>query len=373
MKLNSKTLKAVILTCSLLILSACGNNLSGKTDLSPMLASDATGAGYKVESNEFADAEQYSSSINSDGVAIGYSDDSKKNSSDKEKSTVALPSSTTSNSTITAKTDSTEKLSVHYINVGQGDCELIISGKHAMIIDAGDNNEGTLVQNYLQKHGVGKDISLDYAICTHSDSDHCGGMDVVISKFNIGNTMLPYSADDTKTWEDVLSAVKYKQNPVEYTPGVGETYNLGSASFTIISPEKKNKDDNNNSIGILLTYGNTKFLFTGDAEEEEENDMLSAEKNGLITLKADVYKVNHHGSKTSSTSAFLDAVSPKYAVISCAEGNSYHHPHATVLNELRARGIEVRRTDEEGTVIAESDGTNITWNVPASETWKAGE
>ena len=372
MKLNSKTLISVIIACSFLFLSACGSNLNGKTDLSPMLASDARGAGYKVESNEFADAEQYSSSLNNDGVAIGYSDDSKKDSSNDESNSVSL-SSTASDSKIPSKGESKEKLSVHYVNVGQGDCELIISGKHAMIIDAGDNNEGTFVQNYLQKQGVGKDISLDYAICTHSDSDHCGGMDVVISKFNIGNTMLPYSADSTKTWEDVLSAVKYKQNPVEYTPGVGETYNLGSASFVIISPEQKNEDDNNNSIGILLTYGSTKFIFTGDAEEEEENDMLSAEKNGLINLKADVYKVNHHGSKNSSTSAFLDAISPKYAVISCAEGNSYHHPHATVLNELRARGIEVRRTDEEGTVIAESDGKNITWNVPASETWKAGE
>ena len=128
-------------------------------------------------------------------------------------------------------------------------------------------------------------------------------------------------------------------------------------------------DANNYSIGIILQHGDNRFLFTGDAKEEAEADML---QNG-IDLSADVYQVGHHGSSTSSSKAFLDQVEPKYAVISCEEGNSYGHPHAEVMNSLRARGIEVFRTDEQGTILAESDGTSITWNCAPSTSWKSGE
>ena len=123
------------------------------------------------------------------------------------------------------------------------------------------------------------------------------------------------------------------------------------------------------SVGVLLQNGNHRFLFTGDAEEGAEQDIL---QNG-IDISADVYKVAHHGSNTATSQAFLDAVHPTYAVISAGEGNSYGHPHAEVLNRLRAAGVSVFRTDEQGTIVASSDGTTLTWNMSPSESWQAGE
>jgi competence protein ComEC len=132
--------------------------------------------------------------------------------------------------------------------------------------------------------------------------------------------------------------------------------------------EKYGDNENNYSIGVLVTYGETTFLFTGDAEEEAEEDILDTG----IDIDCDVYKVAHHGSSTANTSAFLDAALPEYAVISCGEGNDYGHPHSEVLNELRTRGIKVFRTDEQGTIVATSDGKNITFNMSPDESWRSG-
>ena len=154
-------------------------------------------------------------------------------------------------------------------------------------------------------------------------------------------------------------------------PVVGEQYALGEAKFTIIAPNSNSYGGNANdySVAILLEYGKNCFLFTGDAEEASEAEMLT---NG-IDISADVYKVAHHGSRSASTQEFLNAVHPKYAVISCGEGNSYGHPHAEVLNRLRSMGVEVFRTDEQGSIIASSDGENITWNCSATDSWQSGE
>ena len=141
------------------------------------------------------------------------------------------------------------------------------------------------------------------------------------------------------------------------------------AKGNIFPLSKEYKDNNNNSIVIRLTYGNTTFLMTGDAEEEAEEDMLSS---GL-PLSADVLKLGHHGSSSSTSDDFLSAVDPTWAVISCAEGNKYGHPHAETMNKLRAAGISVFRTDEQGTITATTDGTTITWNASPSETWQTGE
>lgn len=260
---------------------------------------------------------------------------------------------------------SQEPLEVHYIDVGQGSATLLKSGRHAMLIDTGDSDQGTKIQLYLTKQGV---ENLDYLVLTHPDADHIGGAPVIITKFGIGQLFLSNYEKDNKTTQKVRDAMQYKGlTASDYQ--VGDTFALGNASFTILAPVKEYADSNNASIVIMVQNGNNRFLFTGDCEAEAEADLIASGAD----LSADVYLTGHHGSDTASSQAFMDAVSPTYAVISCGEGNSYGHPHAEVLNRFRSMGIQVFRTDEQGSVIVESDGTGITWNCAPSETWQAGE
>lgn len=263
-------------------------------------------------------------------------------------------------------TEVSENLEVHFLDVGQGDCTLIRSGEHAMLIDGGNNNKGVEVQEYLESKGIEK---LDYIIGTHPDADHIGGLDVVLNQFENDELLIPDVSKDTRTYEEVIEAADEEDSTIHH-PEVGEQYTLGEASFTVVAPNGKDYGSvNENSIGILLEHGEKKFLFVGDAEEESEEEML---KNNM-DLQADVYKVSHHGSRTGTTEAFLEAVRPEYAVISAGEGNSYGHPHAEVLNRLRGEGIETFRTDEQGTIVAVSDGENIKWNMSPTDDWTAGE
>lgn len=268
---------------------------------------------------------------------------------------------------ITSSAEDQTKLQVHFLDVGQGDCTLIQTKDHAMLIDAGNNDKGTYVQNYLKKQGIEK---LDYVIGTHPDADHIGGLDVVLTKFDCETVIMPERENNTKTYRDVVQVMKQKRLK-RTVPKAGQEYILGDARFTITSPVKEDYGDNNNdySVGILLQYGDTRFLFTGDAEEESEKDM----EEGGGELSADVYKAAHHGSRSASTEAFMNAVNPQYAVISCGEGNSYGHPHSEVLNRFRQMGIQVFRTDEQGTIIAETDGSSVTWNCQPSVSWQAGD
>ncbi len=263
------------------------------------------------------------------------------------------------------KDEDSSKAEIHFLDVGQGDATLIRCGDHAMLIDAGDNDKGTAVQLYLNKQGIKK---LDYLVLTHPDADHIGGADVVISKFTIGRVFMADYEKDNKTYREVIQALADK-NLTWSTPRPGTTYTLGTAKFTILAPLKTYEDPNNSSIALLFQNGGNTFLFTGDGEEEAESDIGKSGRS----VKADVYKAGHHGSDTASSEAFLDAVDPAFAVISCGEGNSYGHPHAAVLNALRARGVKVFRTDEQGSIIAWSDGSEITWNCAPSDTWQTGE
>ena len=260
---------------------------------------------------------------------------------------------------------SQEPLEVHYIDVGQGSATLLKSGRHAMLIDTGDSDQGTKIQLYLTKQGV---ENLDYLVLTHPDADHIGGAPVIITKFGIGQLFLSNYEKDNKTTQKVRDAMQYKGLTASDCQ-VGDTYTLGNASFTILAPVKEYADSNNASIALMVENGNNRFLFTGDCEAEAEADLIASGAD----LSADVYLAGHHGSDTASSQAFMDAVSPTYAVISCGEGNSYGHPHAEVLNRFRSMGIQVFRTDEQGSIVAESDGTQITWNCAPSESWQTGE
>lgn len=261
--------------------------------------------------------------------------------------------------------DENSQMEVHFLDMGQSDSTLIVCDGHAMLIDTGDGDQGTKIQLYLSKHGIKK---LDYLVLTHPDADHIGGADVVITKFDIDSVFMSDYEKTTRTYKDLLEALKYK-NHKWILPEVGNTYSLGSAEITIAGPIYQYDDPNNSSIVLKVGHGNNTFLFTGDAEEEAEEALLE----GYIDLEADVLKVGHHGSKTSSTEEFLDAVNPESAVISCGIDNSYGFPHARTLNNLRARGINVYRTDNQGTIVATSDGNNITWNCAPDTTWQVGE
>lgn len=256
-------------------------------------------------------------------------------------------------------------MEVHFLDIGQGDSTLIINGEHAMLIDAGDNDKGSTIWMYLQKRGIEK---LDYLILTHTDADHIGGADVIVEKLQVDTVFMGDFQKDNATYRDLMQALDYKSLTFS-TPRVGSVYTLGDASFTIVAPNGEYDTPNDSSIGLRLVRGETSFLFTGDAEEQAEADMLA---NGL-TLDADVYQVGHHGSRSSSDREFLEAVSPAYAVISCAEGNSYGHPHARTLNNLRALGVQVFRTDEQGSIVVSTDGKELTWNCAPSDTWQVGE
>lgn len=258
-----------------------------------------------------------------------------------------------------------DQMEVHFMDVGQGDATLVTCGGHAMLIDAGDDTKGTAIQSYLQKQKITR---LDYLILTHPDADHIGGAPVVITKFKVGNVFVSNFEKDNKTYQKLIQSLDDKQIKA-LTPKVNSQYTLGTASITILAPTKTYDNPNDSSISLLLKNGNRSFLFTGDAGEDAEKDIL---KTGA-DISADVYKVGHHGSRYSTSEDFFEAVDPFYAVISCGEGNSYGHPHAETLNTLRTSGVMVYRTDEAGTIIATTDGRSISFNVPASESWKAGE
>jgi len=257
------------------------------------------------------------------------------------------------------------ELEIHFIDVGQGDATLIMCDGEAMLIDAADNDNGSKVQLYLTKHNID---TLKYVIGTHPDADHIGGLDVVLYKFDCENLIMPDVSADTATYRDVVETMQARD--MENTlPIVGDTYMLGDATFTIVGPNDAYEGRNDNSVCIYLEHGENSFLFTGDAEEEAEADLISLN----FDLDADVYKVGHHGSSSSSSVELLNEMSPEYAVISCAEGNSYGHPHAEVLNNLRALGVKVFRTDEQGSVVVTSNGKSLTWNCAPTESWQAGE
>ena len=201
-------------------------------------------------------------------------------------------------------------------------------------------------------------------------ADHIGGLDVIIYKFDCDEVWMPDYSKDTRTYDDVIQAVKAKDYQITH-PKAGDEYALGEARVTVVCPVKDSYGSNANdySIGVRVQFGENSFLFTGDAEEHSEEDMTASGEN----LNADVYKAAHHGSRTANTEDFLKAVDPQYVVFSCGEGNTYGHPHAEVLNRLREMRIQIFRTDDQGTIVAVSDGQTIVFNASPSDNWTPGE
>jgi competence protein ComEC len=254
------------------------------------------------------------------------------------------------------------QLKVHFIDVGQADSILVQQGSSAMLVDAGNNGDSGTIKSYLDKQGVNE---LQYFVGTHKDEDHIGSADYIINSFKVGKVYFPKQTATTKTFEDFVIAVKNKGLNLT-VPVVGSTFKIGDATATILAPNGSGYSDSNDySIVLKVTFGKTSFLLTGDAEEDSESEMLS---KGL-DLSATVLKVSHHGSKTSTGQSFLNKVNPKYAVISVGEGNSYEHPNQEALDRLKAKSIPVYRTDENGTIVATSNGVTVTFDTnPGSYT-----
>lgn len=252
--------------------------------------------------------------------------------------------------------------SVYFIDVGQGDCELIRTpdGQN-ILIDAGTNATGDKLVQYLEQLGVEQ---IDTLIATHPHEDHIGGMDEVVNAFPIGDVYLPKVADSqtptTRTYERLLDAIADKG--LSITPGRGGMTILDDDGIKLefLAPNADSYADlNSYSIVAKLTCGQKSFLFTGDAESDSEEEMLHAGYD----LRSDVLKCGHHGSSTSTSAAFLQAVQPTYAVISCGVGNDYGHPHRETLDKLNDAGVQIYRTDEQDTILAVCDGTDVTFQT----------
>ncbi|GGH17474.1 MBL fold metallo-hydrolase [Paenibacillus segetis] len=245
-------------------------------------------------------------------------------------------------------------LQVYYLDVAQGDSTLIRTPKgQYILIDGGNNNQGKNVVKYLKGLGVKK---LDVMIATHPDADHIGGLDDALKAFDVQVIYAPKVSHTTDTFKDFLTAVKTEGRTIK-TAKAGVSLTIDGVDASFLAPVNDYADDLNAWSAVLkITYKDTSFLFTGDAESKSENDMLA---DG-VDLKADVLKVGHHGSKTSTSKAFIDAVKPNYAIISVGK-NSYGHPDSGILGRLNNVNAVTYRTDKQGTITAISDGSKITF------------
>jgi len=245
-----------------------------------------------------------------------------------------------------------DEIYVFFMDVGQGDSTLIFSHDAAVLIDAGEFRYRNTVLGYLRQLGITR---LDYIIATHPHSDHIGGLPTVISQLEVGRILMPDTTNNTAAFENLIDAIDNHEIPLT-VPVPGQQFSAGVIQFTVLHPPQGFPGGiNNNSIIIRLDHGYTSFMFTGDAERQAELALISSG----MPIEANVLRVGHHGSRTSSIPEFLDAVNPDVAVISVGANNQHGHPNRDVIDNLVARNIQIFRTDEMGTVIMRTNGLDI--------------
>lgn len=261
-------------------------------------------------------------------------------------------------SSVTVSSGELGTVEYHFIDVGQGDSTLIRTPDGDILIDAGENSAEEDLKNYLDLCGV--DV-LYYAIFTHPDSDHIGGADMVLAEYEVLNVIKPELEKTTQVYKRMMDAITAEGCTI-YNALPGETYSLGEFDMFVFGPDPNNKDldSNNSSIVIKATWGDTTAMLTGDAEKPAEESILKTFSSSDLTSM--LLKMGHHGSKTSSTDAWLAAVSPKIAIISCGLNNKYGHPHAEVISRIEPYvGTQIYRTDLLGNIVFITDGENFTY------------
>lgn len=246
----------------------------------------------------------------------------------------------------------------HFIDVGQGDAELIMVGDKNILIDTGDRGGKDALVKYLKDHNV---TEIEYFIVTHPDADHFASAAYVLDNYTVKNVIMSNAEKTTQMFETFIATLeKHTEiNVINAHEKIGTKYDVNGLELKILAPLSESYTDTNDySVVVMARYGNKKFLLTGDAEKKSEAEMV--EKYSASDLKCDVLKVGHHGSRTSTSDAFLRMANPTYAVISCGKDNKFGHPHTETLNRLKDAGITIYRTDELGSIVLETDGDKIT-------------
>lgn len=253
-------------------------------------------------------------------------------------------------------------LAVYFVDVGQGDGAVVVCDGKTLVIDGGPPESGVKMVDILQN--TLHVSTVDVMIGTHPHADHIGGLPDVIGAFKVKKLYSPVDEFEAKPFEAMKRAADAKKLKIT-VPQAGQRFSLGSAKVEFLAPLGIYDNVNDISLVVKITYGQTTFLFTGDAERPSEYDMADSDEK----LSATVLKVGHHGSNTSSTYVFLRKVMPTYAVISCGRDNSYGHPHAEVLSRLADVGATVYRTDERGTITCRSNGEKVTFKTEKRKKW----